>query len=93
MLSKWIYYKSEHEKMMTVATGGRDVGRREMSLRQVAERIDSRSAFMIEKDLRKIKSLSLSGLVKKKQELVDLEQLVKTGQMPETHVLEVFFTR
>lgn len=93
MLSKWVYYKSEHEKMMTVAGGGRDVGRRDIPLKQVATQIDARSAYMIEKDLRKIKLLSLSYLVKKKQELTDLEQMVKTGQMPESHVLELFFTR
>jgi DNA polymerase III subunit delta len=93
VLSKWVYYKTEHEKMMAVPGGGRDVRKRDVPLRDVANRIDARSAFMIEKDLRKIKGLSLDFLVGKKRELTDLEHMVKTGQMPEGHVLEAFFTR
>lgn len=95
VLSKWVYYKMEHEKLLAVPGGGRDVRRREIPLKDVAFKIESnpRVAFVVEKDLQKIKTLSLEYLVRKKQELTDLEHKVKTGQMPESHVLEAFFTR
>lgn len=93
ILSKWIYYKSEYDKVAAVPSGGREVGKREINLRDLANRINPHGAYMIEKDLRRIKGLPLEILVRKKRELTDLEQKVKTGQMPETHILEVFFTR
>jgi DNA polymerase-3 subunit delta len=93
VLSKWIVYKTEYERVASVPSGGRDVRKRDVPLRDVANRIDSRMAFVIEKDLRKIKHLPLEYLVKKKKELTDLEFMVKTGQVPESHALEMFFTR
>lgn len=95
VLSKWIYYKTEHEKMLSSPSGGRDVGRRDIPLRDVAQRIEPNRgmAFRVEQDLQKIKSLSLEYLLSKKRELTELEHMVKTGQMPDSHVLDVFFTR
>lgn len=95
VLSKWITYKMEYDRAAAVPGGGRDVRRREVSLRDVAARLEPnpRMQFIIEKDLRKIKNLQLDYLSGKKKELTELEFLVKTGQMPESHTLEVFFTR
>lgn len=92
-LTKWVSYKTEHEKLLAVPSGGRAVGRRDIPLKDVAMKINPSAAFMIEKDLRKIKGLTLEYLVAKKQELTNLEHMVKTGQMPDSHVLEAFFTR
>lgn len=95
VLSKWIRFKTEHEKMLAVPGGGRDVRRREIPLKDVVQRIEPNRMMqrMVEEDLKRIQRLSLEYLLEKKRELTELEHMVKTGQMPETHVLEAFFTR
>lgn len=93
VLTKWVFYKTEYERAATATGGGREAKRRDVPFKDVAYKIDQRTAFMIEKDLRRIKDLQLDYLIDKKRQLTDLEQLVKTGQMPESHALEMFFTR
>jgi DNA polymerase III subunit delta len=93
-LTKWVHYKTEHQKLL-VPSGGRDVGRRSVSLKEVASRIEAnpKMAFVVQKDLERIEGLTLEFLIAKKQHLTDLEHKVKTGQVPEGHVLDLFFTR
>lgn len=95
VLSKWVNYKTEVEKACAVPSGGRDVRRREVPLNEIARKIafDGRMAWIIEQELKRIKGLSLEFLVDKKQQLTELEYLLKSGQMPEGHALEYFFTR
>lgn len=94
-LSKWISYKTEMERAMASSPGSRDVNRREVPLGELARQIafDPRMAFVVEQDLKRIKSMPLEYLVNKKRELTELEHSIKTGQMPETHALSLFFTR
>jgi hypothetical protein len=89
-----VHYKTEHQKLL-VPSGGRDVGRRSVSLKEVASRIEAnpKMAFVVQKDLERIEGLTLEFLIAKKQHLTDLEHKVKTGQVPEGHVLDLFFTR
>jgi DNA polymerase III subunit delta len=95
VLSKWVGYKTEVEKACAVPGGSRDVRRREVPLNEVARRIafEPRMAFIVEQDLKRIRNVSLEYLVQKKVSLTDLEFLLKSGQMPEGHALEHFFTR
>jgi DNA polymerase-3 subunit delta len=95
VLSKWIGYKTEVEKACAAPAGSRDVRRREVPLNEVARRIafEPRMAFVIEQDLKRIRGVSLEYLSGKKRELTALEYLLKSGQMPEGHALEHFFTR
>lgn len=95
-LSKWIDYKTAVEKICAGTPGGRDVRRREIPARDLANRLAPElkvNAFVLQLDLQRIKNLSLEFLVSKKRELTDLEYKVKTGQMPEAHALSVFLTR
>jgi DNA polymerase-3 subunit delta len=88
-LKNWLTYKTEYEKAKA-QSGGRNV-----SLDTVASRLqpNPRMQFIVVNDLKKIKDLPLDYLISKKQELTELEHKVKTGQLPDSHVLELFFTR
>src|SRR6185437_12198146 len=85
VLSKWIMYKAEVERVCAAPAGGRDVRRREVPLMQIAQKLAPapNMVFMIEKDLQRIRSRSLEYLSGKKRELTNLEYLLKSGQMPE----------
>lgn len=88
-LRNWLNYKTEYERAKAQA------GTRNVSLDMVASRIqpNPRMQFLVVNDLKRIKDLSLEYLVAKKQELTELEHKVKTGQLPDSHVLDLFFTR
>lgn len=94
-LRKWIDYKLEYERACVAPSGGRAVGRRDVPLQTVAAKLNP-NGFMqrfIVEDLKTIQNVSLQELLAKKQELTEIEHKVKTGQLPEGHVLELFFTR
>jgi DNA polymerase-3 subunit delta len=88
-LRNWLNYKTEFEKAKAQS------GNRNVSLEMVASRLqpNQRMQFIVVNDLKRIKDLSLEYLISKKQELTELEHKVKTGQLPDSHVLELFFTR
>lgn len=95
VLSKWIGYKTQVEEACAVLPGSRDVRRKEIPLHEIARSIafEPRMAFVVEQDLKRISTLTLGYLSERKRELTELEYLLKSGQMPETHALEHFFTR
>jgi DNA polymerase-3 subunit delta len=95
VIAKWLGYKIEVEKACGAPAASRDVRRKEVPLNEIAKRIafEPRLAFIVEQDLKRIRSLTLEYLVRKRQELTDLEYLLKSGQMPEAHALEHFFVR
>jgi DNA polymerase-3 subunit delta len=95
VLSKWIGYRVEIDKICGAPSGSRDVGRREVPVNELARKIafEPRMAFMVEQDLKRMRGLSLEYLSEKKRQITDLEFLLKSGQMPEGHALEHFFTR
>ncbi|HNH74855.1 MAG TPA: hypothetical protein PLF23_13815, partial [Candidatus Obscuribacter sp.] len=47
--------------------------------------------FALEKDIKRLQPVSLDFLIRKRQDLTRMEQMVKTGLMPDLHALELFF--
>lgn len=94
-LRKWIDYKIEYEKACAAPSGSRAVGKRDVPLQNVAAKLAPTSWMqrIVTEELKTIQNVSLEELLAKKQELTDIEHKVKTGQLPETHVLDLFFTR
>lgn len=94
MLSKWIHMRALQDNINAGQPGGPGINRRDLPIGELAKRIASemnqRSAWVVEKDLRNISSHSLESLVEKRARLLVLEDLIKTGQMPEAHALESF---
>ncbi|HEY9784474.1 MAG TPA: DNA polymerase III subunit delta [Candidatus Obscuribacterales bacterium] len=92
MLGKWVYMKALCESFNSALPHAPGVTRRELPfpelVRKVAQHMNQKYTLVVEKDLRRIRSQSLESLVKKRTELTRLENLVKTGQMPEAHALE-----
>jgi hypothetical protein len=94
-LTKWIDYKLEYEKACAAPAGGRAVGRRDVPFHVVAAKLHNNKWWqdLIAEELKTLQKVSLEELLAKKQELTEIEHKVKTGQLPEGHVLDLFFTR
>ena len=96
VLSKWISYRAELERSVSAMGGGREVRKREPAWSQIAAKINPNpwmAKNFVEPELKRIYPVPLERLTAKKRELTDIEFLLKTGQMPEGHALEAFFTR
>ncbi len=92
MLSNWIRIKFLAEKFNSELPPAAGVKRRELPVPELAKRISAVTRardFMIEKDLKRIGKETSLSLTAKKIELTRLEHLVKTGQIPESHALEL----
>jgi DNA polymerase III subunit delta len=92
-LSKWIKIKllseSYNEEVHTVLGSNR----KELPLADLSRRIAAELKlipFVVERDLRKLSKWTSKKLIAKRIELSRLEYLIKTGQMPEKHALELF---
>jgi DNA polymerase III delta subunit len=92
-LSKWIKIKllseSYNEEVHTVSGSNR----KELPLGELSRRIAAELKlipFVVERDLRKLSKWTSKKLIAKRIELTRLEHLIKTGQMPEKHALELF---
>ncbi len=92
-LSRLIEIKAVAEQVESHLPTGPGINRREIPMPDLARKVAQQmnvQYFLIEKDLRRAKSLSLPWLIAKRQELCQLEYLVKTGQMPDRHALTLF---
>jgi DNA polymerase III delta subunit len=94
-ISKWVQMRALSEQFNSELPGGRGVNRRELPfpemVRKVAAAMKQQSTFVVEKDLKRIAKISTETLIAKRIELTRLEDMVKTGQIPENHALELFF--
>ncbi len=94
-ISRWLDTKACADKLLSDVAVGAGVKRREIPIselaRKVAYEINSRD-WLVETDLKRIKSLSLNWLVEKRMRLCELENLVKTGQMSDKHALVAFIS-
>jgi DNA polymerase III subunit delta len=93
LLGKWIKMKVLCDKFNSEMPVGPGVDRREMSLPDLTRRVAAElkaMPFVVERDLRKIGHIPTETLIAKREELIRLEFLLKTGQVPERHALELF---
>ncbi len=93
MLTKWIQMKALCDKMNGESASGPGVNRRELPLPELAKRVATElkmHPFAAEKDLKRIAKIPIARLIDKRVELTRMEDLLKTGQMPEQHALELF---
>jgi len=97
MISKWVQIKLLCETYNKESNFGPGIKRRELSPQDLAKHlagdIKGGNPYVLEKDVRRLGHVSTELLVQSRIELTRLEQLVKTGQMPDSHALEVFFLR
>jgi DNA polymerase-3 subunit delta len=93
LLGKWIRMKVICDKINSELPGGAGVKRKELPLPELTRRVASELKlvpFVVERDLRKIARIPTTQLLSKRDELTRLEHLLKTGQVPERHALELF---
>jgi len=96
MLSKWIEMKVLCDKFNDELPTGAGTQKRQLPLGELAKKVAAQTKqhpMVVEKDLKRIGKHSSASLMQKKIELTRLEDLVKTGQMPESHALEVLLTK
>ncbi len=96
MLSKSIEMKALCEKFNDELPVGAGLNRRELSLPDLVRKVAAHSKalpMVVEKDLKRIAKLSTGTLIAKKIELTRLEHLVKTGQLPDAHALEILLAK
>jgi DNA polymerase III delta subunit len=94
-MSKWVNLKAICQFYNDKA-GGPGVQRRELSDSDLAGKVAQEmgtQAFVVEKDIKRLKHVSLDFLVDKRNELTRLEHMVKTGQMSDAHAIDLFFFR
>jgi DNA polymerase III subunit delta len=91
MLSKWVYMKTLCEKY-NQETPHAPGGKRELPLSELVKRVSAQvksHPMVVESDLKRISKETSASLIRKKVELTRMEHLVKTGQLPESHALEL----
>jgi DNA polymerase-3 subunit delta len=91
MLSKWLLMKALCEKYNLEAPHGAG-GKRQLPMSELVKRISAQvksHPMVVESDLKRIAKEDGASLIRKKVELTRLEHLVKTGQLPEGHALEL----
>ena len=91
MLSKWVYMKMLCEKY-NQETPHAPGGKRELPLSELVKRVSVQvksHPMVVESDLKRISKETSASLIRKKVELTRMEHLVKTGQLPESHALEL----
>lgn len=95
-MSKWVEIKALCQYHNEKAAFGPGVQRRELPEGELVKKIAPElkiHPFVLEKDIKKLRLVSLDFLKSKRMELTHLEHLVKTGQMPDTHALELFLLK
>ena len=94
-MSKWVGLKALCQYHNDKA-GGPGVQRRELSDNDLANKVANDmgvKSFVVDRDIKRLKPVSLKFLVDKRNELTRLEHMVKTGQMSDSHALDLFFFR
>lgn len=92
MLSKWIKLKIISEDFNDSLSHAQ-VGRKELPLPELAKKVAFElklMPFSVEKDLKRLSKHGSEELIAKRIELSRLEFLIKSGQIPERHALELF---
>jgi DNA polymerase III delta subunit len=93
MLSKWVQMKSLCDRYNGELPSGPGLNRRELPIAELAKRVAAETKahpFVVEKDLKRISQIPVQTLIDKRIQLTKFENLVKTGQLPEQHALELF---
>lgn len=97
MISKWVQVKVFCDTYNRESNFGPGIKRRELPPQELAKRlaadIKGGNAWVLEKDIGRLSKVSMEFLIETRCELTRMEQLVKTGQMPDSHALEMFFLR
>lgn len=96
MIGKWVQIKVYCENYNRESTFGPGINRRELPPQELAKRLAADikgHPFALEKDVRRLSHIPVDFLIASRIELTRLEYLVKTGQMPDAHALEIFFLR
>ncbi len=92
-LSRWIEMKAICEEANSKLPFAPGIKKRELPLPEQVKKVSyalKMKPFVVEKDLKRLRSWSLERLVKKKEKLTRLETNVKTGQMHDRNALELF---
>lgn len=96
MIGKWVQIKVYCESYNRESNFGPGMNRRELPAPELAKRLAADikgHPFALEKDVKRLSHIPTEFLVASRVELTRLEYLVKTGQMPDAHALEIFFLR
>jgi DNA polymerase III delta subunit len=94
ILAKWVHIKCLCDFENGHSNFGPGMQRRELPPQELVKRISHEikaHPFALEKDIRKLQSVSTQSLIEKRKQLTRLEFLVKSGQMSDHHALETFF--
>jgi DNA polymerase-3 subunit delta len=93
LLAKWVMMKALCERYNAELPSQPGSTRRELPLPELVKRVAQEMKlhpFAAEKDMKRIARIPLKNLIAKRVELTRLEDLLKTGQIPEQHALELF---
>jgi DNA polymerase-3 subunit delta len=93
LLAKWIRMKVFADNFNNELPSSPGIKRREMAVPELARMVAGELKlvpFVVERDLRKLVRIPTARLVDCRQQLTHLEDLLKTGQIPERHALEIF---
>jgi DNA polymerase III subunit delta len=93
MIGKWLFMKALCEKLNSELPSGPGLNRRELPFPEMVKRVSAElkaHTLVVEKDLKRIAKVPLETLIAKRVELTRLEDLIKTGQIPEQHALDLF---
>ena len=84
------------EKFNSSLPTGPGVNRRELPLPDLVRRVSAELKaipMVVEKDLKRIAKVPTSVLISKRIDLTRLEDLIKSGQIPESHALQIFLAK
>jgi len=93
LLAKWIRMKVFADNFNSELPSAPGIKRREIAVPELARMVAGELKlvpFVVERDLRKLVRIPTSRLVDCRKQLTHLEDLLKTGQIPERHALEIF---
>lgn len=94
-LSKWLNLKAAADELNASLPGGAGIKRRELPLPDIARKIAPQfglKPYSVEMDLKRIQRLSSLQLADRKMRLTALENMVKTGQISDSHALTLFIS-
>lgn len=94
IVGKWVNIKTLCDFECGHSNFGPGMQRRDLSPPDLAKRLASEikaHPFALEKDIKKLQGISTESLVACRDRLTKMEFMVKSGQMPDQHALEMFF--
>jgi DNA polymerase-3 subunit delta len=96
LMTKWLSMRAVCDRINGELPSGPGLSRRELPLPELAKRVSAElklHPFAAEKDLKRLSRIPTQLLIDKRIELTRLEDLVKTGQVPEQHALDLILLR